>query len=220
MVDFWTGVADSGQTPLLVQLVKAILVLPHGNAEVERLFSNLSDVVTKKRSGLAPYTVKALLVSRSGLMTNNWTARSIPFTNTLKDLCLNAHASYIQRLRDEEQTAKASQQKKLELDILADVQTAKKTSKKISDLEQNLEKKEKEIKDKKKVQAEQRRLLDDLQKRSKESEEEIHRLMKEQESLTKKKEREADRVAQSVLKRKAVELGVSAMAKMHKRDKP
>ena len=98
---------------------------------MERLFSNLSDVGSHtKRSNLASYTVKALLVSRSCFMTNNWTARSIPFTNALKELCLNAHASYIERLRDEEKTAKAAQQKKLEMDILADVQAAKKQTRK------------------------------------------------------------------------------------------
>ena len=86
------------------------------------------------------------------------------------------------------------------------------------DLEENLEFKEQEIKKKMQAQAEQRRLLDDLQKRSKENDEEIHRLMMEQESLTKKKEREADRVAQSVLKRKAVEISVSAMAKIQRKD--
>ena len=41
-----------------------------------------------------------------------------------------------------------------------------------------------------KVQAEQRRLLEDLQKRLRENEQEMHYLMLQQESLTKKKERD------------------------------
>ena len=206
MVDVWTKVETSGKYPLLVKLVKAIFVLPHGNAEIERVFSNMSDVVTKKRSSLAPQTVRALLVSRSALSAKDWTARSIPFTDSLKELCANAHASYIQRVREEEEKAKSAQQKRMESELLMEVQTAKKSNKKLASLDENLSSKQREIELKIRVQEEKRRLLRDLQTETLNDEEELNRLRAQQDSLKKRKEKESQRVVESVLKRKAAEL--------------
>lgn len=206
MVDFWTKVDNSGKYPLMMKLVKAIFVLPHGNAEIERVFSNMSDVVTKKRSNLAPHTVKALLVSRSALNAKQWTARNIPFTHSLKELCANAHASYVERLREEERIAKSLQQKKMETELMMEVQAAKSANKRIASLDEHLSSKKKEIEKKLQDQMEQRRLLQELQKKTLEDEEELNKLRAEQDSLKKKKEKESERVVENVLKRKAADL--------------
>ena len=47
--------------PLLSKLAKAILVIPHGNADIERMFSRMGLNKTKLRSSLGTDTLTALL---------------------------------------------------------------------------------------------------------------------------------------------------------------
>ena len=47
--------------PLLTRLAKAILVVPHGNADVERCFSQMGLNKTKLRNKLGVNTMNALL---------------------------------------------------------------------------------------------------------------------------------------------------------------
>ena len=51
--------------PLLTQLVKGVLCIPHGNADVERLFSLMNNVKTSIRNQLGNDTVTALLVIKN-----------------------------------------------------------------------------------------------------------------------------------------------------------
>jgi len=48
--DFWQATAATNKFPSLIFFARAAMTIPHGNADVERLFSILSDVVTKKRN--------------------------------------------------------------------------------------------------------------------------------------------------------------------------
>jgi len=48
--EFWER--KNEQVPHLSRLARQAMILPHGNAEVERVFSMLPDIVTKKRSRL------------------------------------------------------------------------------------------------------------------------------------------------------------------------
>ena len=47
--------------PLLSRLAKAVLIIPHGNADVERLFSRVGLTKTKLRNSLSNITLSALL---------------------------------------------------------------------------------------------------------------------------------------------------------------
>lgn len=47
--------------PLLSKLAKAVLIVPHGNADIERMFSHLGLNKTKIRSCLGTETLTALL---------------------------------------------------------------------------------------------------------------------------------------------------------------
>ena len=126
VVDFWSAVASRGKQPLLIRLIRALFVLPHGNAEVERIFSHLKDTVTKKRERLAPATVQALIVSGSCLRVKGWTAASLPVTATLKNLCSSAHASYCQRLREQKAADELARQKQMEAALISEVAAEKK----------------------------------------------------------------------------------------------
>lgn len=50
---YWSAVKSTGRVPLLVSVAKAVFILPHGNAEVERIFSCLNDTVSKKRNRIS-----------------------------------------------------------------------------------------------------------------------------------------------------------------------
>ena len=89
---------------------------------------------------------------------------------------------------------------------MMEVQAAWSANKKIASLDEHLSSKQREIQKKLQVQEEKRRLLQELQKKTLEDEEELNRLRAEQDSLKKKKEKESERVVESVLKRKAAEL--------------
>ena len=210
MLEFWKAVSSCNNRPLLTRLVRALLVLPHGNAEVERVFSMLSDTVTKKRSLLKPVTVKALIVSRSCLESKQWSASSLPVTASLINMCNSAHASYRQRLRDEAAAEEKKRAKELEASLVAEVQAEKKASKQISSLEEKLAEKEKEIEAKMKEKEAAHQLLLSAQRATDSRDQEIEALRKEQGRLQKRKEKEAVRLTEQVLKRKACELAMSS----------
>lgn len=66
--EFWKR--KSEQVPHLSRLARQAMLLPHGNAEVEHVFSMLPDIVTKKRSRLSPTTICSLMVIKSFLQCN------------------------------------------------------------------------------------------------------------------------------------------------------
>lgn len=55
----------------LESLVEVVLSLPHSNAEVERIFSIVTDVKNKKRNRLSNDTVSAICIVRSSFQDAN-----------------------------------------------------------------------------------------------------------------------------------------------------
>ena len=53
--------------PTISKLVKSVLSLPHSNAEVERLFSQVTLIKTRQRNKLKTKTLDALLMAKHGL---------------------------------------------------------------------------------------------------------------------------------------------------------
>ncbi|XP_047027827.1 uncharacterized protein LOC124635914 [Helicoverpa zea] len=72
-VEFWNEVIDykdaAGNNPFadLSQLAISLLSLPHSNAEIERVFSQMNIVKTKLRNRLSIKTLNAILYVRFGL---------------------------------------------------------------------------------------------------------------------------------------------------------
>ena len=98
---YWSSVCANERFPILAKLARFCLILPHGNAEVERLFSSMGDILTKKRQLLDEYSVKALLFCKSTLLTNEWNCFNFPITQTLCQMTKNARAAYHLRLEAE-----------------------------------------------------------------------------------------------------------------------
>lgn len=73
VVSFWGCIGQMVDTsgecrfPILSKLTKSLLSLPHSNAEVERVFSQLALLKTKGRNLLKPNTLDSLLVTKQNL---------------------------------------------------------------------------------------------------------------------------------------------------------
>ena len=65
MDTYWHRVSQDAygklRYPLLTQLAKAVLIVPHGNADIERMFSHMGLNKTKLRNSLGIETLTALL---------------------------------------------------------------------------------------------------------------------------------------------------------------
>lgn len=206
VLDFWESVRQDQCSPLLLRIVMAVMVLPHGNAEVERIFSNLSDIITRKRNLLDPKTVRALIVSQSCLRVKRWTVATLPATNHLKYLCLQAHANYKRKLQEEKNAIAAEERKQLERSLFQQVAAEKKNNRAFTSLEENLKQKEKDIEAKEKERDARLKLIQEVQMKVQQDEEELNNFKKQQEKLKEQKEKESVKAAESVLKRKALEL--------------
>ena len=65
----------------LTVLVSAVMTLPHSNADAERAFSMLTEVVTNLRTHLAHETVDAICVMKSGVIANGSVCNNVDGDN-------------------------------------------------------------------------------------------------------------------------------------------
>lgn len=76
VVSFWTDLEETKNfngTLLflnIAKIVNAILIIPHGNADVERVFSNMLDIKTKKRNKMSAQMLSDLLRIKLDLKQN------------------------------------------------------------------------------------------------------------------------------------------------------
>lgn len=130
---FWRNVFDekfSGELkfPYLKKVVTGILILSHGNSEVERGFSTSSKIVTDDRSWLKEKTLNSVLFildSIKNLYNNK--VENIQITPKLFKLAKNAHAEYQRYLED--------QKKEKEMELLKHQQEEKEKKQKEQELE-------------------------------------------------------------------------------------
>lgn len=69
--------------PELTRLIKSILVIPHGNADVERGFSQVSNYLTEARIQLSERSVSAIQTAKDGLKRFENEAHCVPITKEL-----------------------------------------------------------------------------------------------------------------------------------------
>ena len=67
--------------PLIIKVVKAAISLAHGNAEVERGFSESAKNVTKDRVLLSEASVNAIQSTKDGLKSVSNQSHTVPITN-------------------------------------------------------------------------------------------------------------------------------------------
>lgn len=99
--DFWNHiflkerVAGVPKYPVLTLVIKPLLSLSHGNADVERVFSNTGRLITKERAAMGERMVDSVL-SISTVLKNKFENRVelVPITKELLALAKAAHSSY------------------------------------------------------------------------------------------------------------------------------
>ena len=232
---FWSKVLSATNTlgapkyEKLSKVLKYVLVLPHGNADVERGFSVNSSVVTEDRPQLTELTISSLrfvkdYVKNCGSVTN------VVISKDMITAARGAHQKYVQRIADEkEEEEKRLQQLqedeteklKAELEKEKLEQDAKSLKKKRKDLEeeeklvssdlsvgQNLlkeanEKLKKSIKDKNmEGVAVAHEMLKAAEKKSKKSSENLERVRKDRKRLSEKESRLLEKLGSSEKRKK------------------
>ena len=85
--------------PLIIKVVKAALSLAHGNAEVERGFSESAKNVTKDRVLLSEASVNAIQSTKDGLESVNNQSYTVPMTKEFIQFGRSAHYTFTARRR-------------------------------------------------------------------------------------------------------------------------
>jgi hypothetical protein len=207
---FWAALSASGKYPFLSKLARALFVLPHGNADVERVFSVLGDIILKKRSSMDSHTIKALVVSRSCMEAKCWTAASLPVSQKLLDLAASARASSEQRKKFHKEEEEKKRRAEMEKLLAQEVVLQKKQNKALA----NLEKQEKDAAEEleKKLNERKRalKIIEEMQSIATKAEEDIEEIRKKKERLLKRSQDENIKVVDNVLKRHCANLTSSS----------
>ena len=97
-----TNTDGSARYCILPKLVKALLCIAHGNAEVERSLSENGKVLTSERNNLNDDTLNALRVTNDAIrVTGNGQAYNMPITPELMKARQTAYAVYVKRMEEE-----------------------------------------------------------------------------------------------------------------------
>ena len=99
IIDFWTSLSIENY-PKLSKIALSVLTIPCGNASVERVFSDLNDLLTKKRKRLSEVSVDSCLLINGFLKQTDQTRVTYPIEKSLISAGFNAHASYLKRLKE------------------------------------------------------------------------------------------------------------------------
>ena len=99
--------------PLIIKVVKAALSLAHGNAEVERGFSESAKNVTKDRVLLSEASVNAIQSTKDGLKSVNNQPHTVPNTKEFIQFGTSAHCAY-NLWQEEKQVVDEKERKKKE----------------------------------------------------------------------------------------------------------
>lgn len=112
--------ADTGyKYPVLKKLVFALLSLAHGNADTERSFSDMANILTKHRASMEILTVNALLTTKCEMRVREMACFSeVP--KAWHEACVNAKDNYDKRLQRNAAKAKECEKQK---EIQKQVQT-------------------------------------------------------------------------------------------------
>jgi len=114
--NYWQRVFDimksSGEPkyPNTIIIVKAVLAISHGSAEVERGFSASARYLTDEKASMCERTLNAAMLVKSGL--KNCSPSTIPITKRLMDLVRNASHAYKEELRKENERKLDEERKK------------------------------------------------------------------------------------------------------------
>lgn len=97
----------------MTKLVRACLLMPHGNAEIERIFSMLADIFTKKRNFLDERSIQALLFCKSDMLARRLFCHDFSITLQLINMTLHARKTYLLRIEEGKRLKNSLKEKEL-----------------------------------------------------------------------------------------------------------
>lgn len=133
VIDFWTSLSTE-KYPNLSKIALSVSAIPCGNASVERVFSDLSDLLTKKRSRLSEVSIDSCLLINGFLKQTDHTCITYPVEESMINAGFNAHASYMKRLKeiqkqDEEKAKELACKRKINEQIDSEIKEQKRRNK-------------------------------------------------------------------------------------------
>ena len=107
-------IKDLGETkfPMIQKVVRFALSISVANGDVERLFSQVSHVISKDRNKLTIETVKGLLITKSYLQTNG-TCLNFSLDDSMMNNVRTAHSKYVQNVSKKTDESDKSIQKRI-----------------------------------------------------------------------------------------------------------
>ena len=137
---FWRKIDDlkdvmgEKKFPSIIKVVKTALILGHGNAEVERGFSESGKSVTDDRVYLSEASINGIHATTDGLKAFKGPG-SVPITKQLLQLGRSAHAHYVLRLdKDKKGKEEAQEQLTRRKEQVAQMEAQKQLAKEKKDL--------------------------------------------------------------------------------------
>lgn len=202
VISHWKRMTTEHNIPILAKLVRACLILPHGNADVERLFSMMSDIVTDKRSCLDQQSIRALTFIKSHLTAHNQLCHTMPITDQLRERVSSAKQLYKERLKRQRDEEEKERQLVIQKNLEAQIQQEKENNMKLKKIDLTLD----EIQKQKKEAIEKRKHAEELEKQarmlreeaSKEEEHHTERQFKVLEKKAKAEKRITEKIVSSV----------------------
>lgn len=103
--------------PIISEVIKASLSLTHGNADVERNFSNSGRVLTDEKTAMSLRMLNARLYIKDSLKLYSNKPELVPFTKELLSLAKSANSSYKNYLEEKKKKnlKKKPKQKKMKI---------------------------------------------------------------------------------------------------------
>lgn len=95
---YWADVLADGQYPLLSVFIRALLSLPHGNAECEWGFSENKRIIDT-RANLGIVTLNGIRHVKSYLKRFDSDVSQVPVTQELINAAKHSHTKYLDRLQ-------------------------------------------------------------------------------------------------------------------------
>ncbi|KYN01819.1 hypothetical protein ALC62_07392 [Cyphomyrmex costatus] len=90
--------------PVVSKVVKTLLSLSHGNADVERGFSTSALILTDNRASMSEKTLNSYMIVKYALKMCNNLPHTVPIAKELLNLARTAHQKYDEYLKEKRKT--------------------------------------------------------------------------------------------------------------------
>lgn len=200
-MQYWKEICEVHEVPMLRRIVRSCLCLPHGNADIERSFSQINLVMTKNRNSITSENLNKLLFTRSHLVARNLEPWEVEFNEELIKALQKAH-SLMKSEKQKEKECEESRKRQAEIDDLRAALEVEKKLRKVPRLEEEEKSllKEKEGIQEKRKEAEE--LLRKAQAILTEQSKATHENEKKLDDIKRKRQLANEKVIDSVLKSK------------------